>query len=174
MKQFFAIIDGPMGGGKTTVAKLLRNKLSRTAIIGKDRIKWFVSDFDRAPKDVAMTDRVVRAMCKEYIKNGLNIILDEGFMEKRCVLPYIELAKDNEMRLFMYQIEAPRKILLARLSRRPKAEAAKTKVSQAKSLRNITRYFKNKNGGAIIFNSTVLTPRQIANRIAREMTSVRR
>src|SRR3989338_1424432 len=92
-KKFFVVIDGPMGAGKTTVAKLLHQKIKRTALLGIDRVKWTVSDFSRSSKDNAMTADVVLAMCKEYLKHGLNIILDQGFMRKEFLNPYLQLAK---------------------------------------------------------------------------------
>ncbi len=158
-----------MGAGKTTVAKLLHQKFKRAALLGIDRIKWIVSDFSRSFEDNSMTADVVLAMCKEYLKHGLNIILDQGFMRKEFLNPYLRLAKKEKIPLLIYQLEAPYNILLERLKIRPKPEAAKRKVSKTKTLKNIETYFENKYPKAQIIDSGALTPKQIADKIAKDI-----
>ena len=51
MRQFLALVTGPMGAGKTTTANLVHARLPGVALIGRDRIKWFVSHFDRTPEE---------------------------------------------------------------------------------------------------------------------------
>ena len=46
-KLFLILIDGPMGSGKTTISQILHSKLKRTAYIGLDRVKRFISDFKK-------------------------------------------------------------------------------------------------------------------------------
>jgi uridine kinase len=82
-KKFIIIIDGPMGSGKTTVATILHKKLKRTAHIGLDRIKWFISDFKRIPEDNEIIRSVVVAMTKEYLKQGISVIVEQGMRKER-------------------------------------------------------------------------------------------
>ncbi|MBI4185873.1 AAA family ATPase [Candidatus Berkelbacteria bacterium] len=168
-KKFFVVIDGPMGAGKTTVAKLLHQKFKRTALLGIDRVKWAVSDFTRSSEDNAMTADVVLAMGREYLKHGLNIILDQGFMRKEFLHPYIQLAKKEKAHLLIYQLEAPRDILLGRITSRPKPDSAKRKVSKTKTLKNIRTYFENKYAKAQIIDSSTLTPKQIVDMISKDI-----
>jgi uridine kinase len=45
-KPFLIIIDGPMGAGKSTVARLLQEKIGvKTALISLDVLKRIVSDY---------------------------------------------------------------------------------------------------------------------------------
>src|SRR3989304_5550709 len=89
----FIVIDGPMGSGKTTVAGLMHPKLKRTALVGVDRIKWFVSDFRRTKKDNAVAREALLAMCEAYLKNGIDILLAQGFVNQGGMAPFLKLAK---------------------------------------------------------------------------------
>ncbi len=75
-QKFVLVIDGLMGSGKTTVSALLHKKLKRTAHIGLDRVKWFVSDFKRTPEENEIARNIVLAMMKEYLKHDISVIVE--------------------------------------------------------------------------------------------------
>lgn len=64
-----------MGSGKSTVGAMVAKKLKRTALIHEDIIKWFISDFRRDSADNAMTTYVLKAMCKEYLRHKINLVI---------------------------------------------------------------------------------------------------
>ncbi len=159
-----------MGSGKTTVAALLHKKLSRSALVGIDRIKWFVSGFTRSPKDNRMTAEVVLAMCKVYGSHGLGIIVEQGFMRAEFMLPFLKLAKGIHRKALIYQVTAPHEVLLARVAGRPKPLHAKTKISRRKTLRNIKLHALEKYAlPRKIFDSSRLSPQQIVNKIIKDI-----
>ncbi len=122
MKPIFIIIDGPMGAGKTTVGKILHHELKGFAKVGLDIVKWFVSDFSRTPDENRVAGKIVLAMCDTYLQNNTSVILENGFKTQELMSPYLHLAKSLEITCYIYQIEAPRDILIERLSLRPKPE----------------------------------------------------
>ena len=58
-KPFLIIIDGMTGSGKTTVSNMLSKNIPRLAIIGMDKVKRFISDFERGEKDNAIAKDIV-------------------------------------------------------------------------------------------------------------------
>ena len=165
MKPYMIIIDGPMGSGKTTLANLLNKKLKRTVHLGIDRIKFFVSDFKRNTEDNAMTSLVVMRMIDEYVKHGINIVIAQGFYRNEHLNPYIKLAKKNKIKLFMYQLEAPREILLERLINRPKPPEASTKVSKTKIMKNLKSWVEHRQKFEKVFD----TSRVLIDTVAKEI-----
>lgn len=81
-----------MGAGKTTVAKILHTKLKRTSYIGLDRIKPYISDFKRNPSDNKISHNVVLAMLQEYLRQGINVIIEQA-MGKREIEVFKKIAK---------------------------------------------------------------------------------
>ena len=48
---FLLLLDGMTGSGKTTVSKKLAERIPRLATIGLDKVKLFISDFERGDRD---------------------------------------------------------------------------------------------------------------------------
>lgn len=169
MKQFLAIIDGPMGSGKTTIAKLVHEQIENVALIGLDQIKWTLSGFDRTPEQNRMTGKVVQAMAKTYLQNGASILLDEGFGKAEVMQPYLDLAAELSIPVFVFQLEAPDDVLLARLEKRPAPEQSRTPMPIDRTLRNISAHHDGKYQQAKTFDSTQLSPDEIAEKIVEEL-----
>ena len=169
MQQFLMIIDGPMGSGKTTIGKLLAKELPRTAMLSTDAIKFFISDFERGERDNAISAAVLREMCKEYIKQGLNVLLPQGFWKKEYLEPYINLAKENNLKLFVYQLEGSTDFLLERIKNRPKPEAAKTPVPEERILKNLKTWEDNRYQLGKVFNVNELSSEEIAKLILKDL-----
>jgi predicted kinase len=171
MQQSLIIIDGPMGSGKTTIGKLLHKKLPRTALLSMDAIKWFISDFERGERDNTITSHVLMQMCQEYVKHDISILIAQGFWKKEYLKPYISLAKENNLRLFIYQLEAPVDILLDRIKKRPKPELAKANVPIEKVMRNLQTWQDHRYKTEKIFNTHSLSPRKIVQLIMKDLSS---
>ncbi|MBI2121015.1 MAG: AAA family ATPase [Parcubacteria group bacterium] len=171
MKQFLIIIDGPMGSGKTTIGTLVHKKLKRTALVSTDRIKWFVSDFKRGAEDNKMTAEVLYAMCEEYIKHGISLLIPQGFWKKEYVDTYINLAKKHNLELFVYQLETPKEILLKRLAARPTPALATSRVPKTRILKNLKTWEENRYNLGKIFDTSKQSAEQITKAILKEVKS---
>lgn len=169
MKKFLIIIDGPMGSGKTTIGKLLHKKLKRTARLSTDGIKFLLSDFERGERDNAITTSVLMQMYKEYVRQGINILLPQGFWKKEYIEPYIKFAKKNKLKTFIYQLEAPREVLLKRIENRPKPALAKTPVPKSRILLNLKTWEKHKYQMGKNFDTTKLSPEQVVKEILKDL-----
>lgn len=169
MKPYMIIIDGPTGSGKTTIASLLNKKLKRTAHLSIDRIKFFVSDFRRGAEDNAMTTAVLMKMITEYIEQGINLLIAQGFWKKEYMEPYIKIAKKNNLKLFVYQLEAPKETLLARKNERPKPKEAKTRVSKARTLKNLKMWEENKLTHDKTFDTSKVSAEEVTKVILKDI-----
>ena len=166
-KPFLILIDGPMGSGKTTVSQLLHKKLKRTSHIGLDRIKRYISDFKRNPKDNEISRNIVFAMTDAYLKQGINVIVEQG-MRDTHINAFKKIAKKNKIKCFIYQLDAPKKLLFERVHKRT-ALLGKPKTSTARIERNYKIHLANKYKHMNIFNSEKLNPEQIAKLILKDL-----
>lgn len=157
------IIDGPMGSGKTTIGKLLHPQLKRTVMLSTDAIKFFISDFERGERDNAISAAVLMQMCKEYIKHDINILLPQGFWKKEYLDPYLKFAEENNIKVYMYQLEGSKDMLLERIKNRPKPELAKTPVPEERILKNLKTWEDNRYVLGKVFNVNELSSEQISN-----------
>jgi predicted kinase len=169
-KKFIIIIDGPMGSGKTTVATILHKKLKRTAHIGLDRIKWFISDFKRIPEDNEIIRSVVVAMTKEYLKQGISVIVEQG-MRKERIETLKKIAMQNDAHFLAYQLTASKSVLFERVHQRPHL-SNRPKVTKARIERNYKAYLKShKKPIATLIDVENVTAQQVANRILKDLNS---
>jgi len=174
MKKFIMIIDGPMGAGKTTITKLLHERIKNVAHIGLDRIKWFVSGFRRTRPQNAMTREVVMAMAKEYLKQGVNVIIEQG-MKQEQITQYKKIAKDFKAKFLMYKLEAPKEVLLKRVAARIPTPG-RIKVSPARVLRNyrlFNQFNKDKHNEATVFETERLAPEQVVAFIVKDIKKLK-
>ena len=172
MKQFLLLIDGPMGSGKTTVSAILHEKVKNTAHIGLDRIKWFVSGFKRNKAQNTMTRAVGMAMTKEYLRQGINVIVEQG-MRKETIKKYERVAKNHKVNFFVYQLNIPKEVSLERVKQRLKEWPRKRgkPVTPSRILRNYRIHLENKDNTFRTFDSTKLTARQIALKIFKDLNA---
>ena len=169
MKHFLVIIDGPMGSGKTTIGKILHKELKRTVVLSSDMIKFFLSDFERGERDNAITSAVLIQMCKEYIKQGINIVLAQGFWKKEYLEPYLQMAKENNLDVLIYQCEAPEDFLLERIKNRPTPALAKTPVSLEHIQKNLKIWKENRYNAGKTFDVTKMTSEDVAQIILKDL-----
>lgn len=164
-KQFLLILDGPMGGGKTTVSKLLFEKLDKTLFTGFDKIKFTISGYSRTSAENEVVAGLVASLTFKALDKGLNVCVEQGFMKSEFLEPYIRKTKELDIPIFIFQLEAPREVLLSRILNRPKAEHAKQPISQEKVEKNLDTYFTYKYKRARIIDTSKKSPASIAEEI---------
>ncbi len=169
-KHFFVIIEGPMGSGKTTIAEILHKQLKRTAFLGIDRIKFFLSDFTRNAEDNKLAANVVHTMVRSYLEQGCNILLPQGMWKKEYLEPYLALAKEFNVDVFMYQLEAPREVLMERIMERRKSKNL-PELTEGRAERNIDTWEQNRYNLGKVINTVEYSPDEVAKIIMSDLES---
>lgn len=172
-KQTIIIIDGPMGSGKTTISNIIHKRIKKMVYLGTDKIKWLQSDFKRKDNEISISLEVIFSMMKAYLKNGMNILLVENFINKKARDKVISLSEKNNVRLFIYNLTASKRTLLIRLHKRGKEHEKKglPPISKSFILRNLELHSKNKEISAKTINTSERTSEEIATAILKEVTT---
>ncbi len=170
-KPYFIILDGPMGSGKTTVARLLFRRLLRTVLVTWDDLKAFVSDYGQGKDDKMILTGMQMSLVKSSIENGLNVIMDAGFARGERMTPFIRLAKQHNYSLLIYRFAAPHNVLLRRAVGRPKLFWEKKRISKERIVKHLHEYDVKRYKGPITaeIDSLNSTSEQIARRIMKNM-----
>ena len=169
-RQKLILIDGPMGAGKTTTASLLYKRLGYTAFLGLGHIKWFISKFPMTDKASRMVSKVILTMCKCYLDQGLPVVVEQSFREKGMMTPYLNLAKKKKIPVLIYELIAPKEILLNRIKNRPNLCPEKRKYPLWRIKRCLNSYPRQSFAPIRLnFDSSKLSPRQIVNRIVKDI-----
>jgi len=168
-KQHLIIIDGLNGAGKTTVSGLLHRKVKRTVLLSFDKKKRLISDYAPNEEYLAVTNRIMHLMTKEYLDAGLSVIIESIFPKKELMIPFLAIAKKKNIPAVVYQIEAPFEIREKRIKERPLVEGTKRKMAKKWVRKNDAEYHQNKYDQAIIINSHDKSPEQIARIILKDL-----
>jgi predicted kinase len=166
-KQFVIILEGPMGSGKTTISSLLHSKLPRTALLGMDKIKWFLSDFQRV-EDYDLVSRVMLGMCKTFLEQGCNLLIEQAFWKKEYVQPYIDLTNEFKADLHFYQLEAPEDVLKKRAQGRPNTPQ-KPPVTTGRIDENLKKWQENRYEFGKNIDTEKLSPEEVVQLILQDV-----
>jgi len=80
MRPFLLIIDGPLGGGKSTVSQILHRRLPRTVLLSLDDIRGQFSDYHTTNKEYKrLANGILQFSIYFLLKNKINVVLDQGF-----------------------------------------------------------------------------------------------
>lgn len=168
MKQLFLLmIDGMTGAGKTTVSTLLSKRIPRVATIGMDRVKKFVSDFERGERDNQIARDIVFEMSKKYLDYGISVIIEQPFESIDEIKKYEYLAKERSASLYKFQLFATPELALERVINRQKN--TDNKVPENRIVRNISLFEDRSNEGFIIMDTSNISSEDAANKISEEM-----
>ena len=166
--QSLILIDGMSGAGKTTTTRLLTQKLPRTAHIGMDVVKKFVSDFERGTRDNAIARTVVMSMTKTYAGLGLSVIVEQSFPEEEIAM-YEHIAFEHHISCYKFQLHASPDVALQRVITRTKENNGDLPEERAK--RNISLFRTREQLGFKIIDTTHLEPKRVAEKILDQLNT---
>lgn len=171
-KPILIIIDGPMGSGKSTVAELLHKKIpGKTALISLDKLKRIVSEYKMdSLEHLELAAKSGAAMADTYLKDGINVIVEKAFTMEQYLRAFLKLIK-TKPRIFIYQMEIPFELGILRVKERERLKEKgipKNKIKE-KVTRNYKHFIESRYKDAKVFDSSKLTPRQIINKIIKDL-----
>lgn len=159
MKQILILLDGMSGAGKTTVSKLLAKELPRTAIVGFDKIKRFISDFQRGAEDNQIAREVTMVMAEKYLELGLSVIVENPFKTEEEINFYTGLARNREIPCYKFQLHADPEIALQRVIKRTQDNNGDLPAERAKN--NISIFEYREHLGFKVIDTTNLKPEEV-------------
>lgn len=129
-----------MGSGKTTTSRLLKERLKGTALLSLADIKRFISNFDENHDYNRISQEIILVMADEYLKRGINIIVEWAMKEER-VFQLKEIASKNNSSFHFYKLNAPKEVLIERVKNRTK-EILKVDELPERNLQNLESNFE--------------------------------
>ena len=162
-RPFMLIIDGMTGAGKTTVSKLLAEKIPRVAIIGMDKVKRFISDFERGERDNQIARDVVFVMAEKYFDHGISVIVEQPFRSDEDLKKFEDLARRYSFPVYKVQLFTTPETALKRVQDRQ--ANLEDKLTEERINRNIS-LFKNKaHKGFVVIDTSNISSLEVANKI---------
>lgn len=166
-KNFILLLDGMGGAGKTTTSKFLADKVPRMATVGIDKIKRFVSDFERGVRDNQIAREVSFVMAEKYLDLGLPVVIDHPFRLKEDVEAYEKLAKKHDIPCYKYQLCADPDTALQRVIERTKE--TKGDLPEERAKQNISLFETHEDFGFTIIDTTDCSPQHAAEQIIKDL-----
>src|SRR3989338_3826872 len=153
-KQFLLIIDGMTGAGKSMLASQLSKQIPRCAVIGMDKVKRFISDFERGERDNSIAREIIFEMTKKYFEHNISVILDQSFKSDKELKLYEKLAHKYHFPLYKVQLHTTPTLALERV--RSRQQDWTNKIPEERIKRNISLFkSKEKNGFTVIDTSKI-------------------
>ena len=164
------MIHGHSCAGKSIVVETLMSKHEKLFMISADKIKRFISKYHRE-KHAEVVYNLLTNLSKKAISKNFSLIVEGmgvAFLKKGIEF-FKSLAKRNRMRFVEVNIETSFHIAKERFKERlSEVKIRRGKISNKSHIRFkylYCIYKKDKNEKISSFDSSKLSPKQIANRI---------
>jgi predicted kinase len=157
--QCIVLLDGMMGAGKTTLSTAIAEHYKRTAVIGMDKVKRFISDFERCELDNTIAKDVVIAMTKTYLLNGISVVVEQPIKHVQEIATYESIAADYSVPLYKIQLFTTKDVALTRITKRQ--QASDLIVPPERIHRNIDVFTLQKDPDFLQLDTSTLTPQEV-------------
>jgi predicted kinase len=144
MTSKLILINGSRCSGKSLLSKELYKSLDKTILINLDSIKWLYSSYDKENSySLQLAKKVSLKMVEEYIKEGLNIIIERAFNFYEYIKPYVDLKNKVDVEIILINIEAPLKVLLERNKSRVHITPKENRITKIETIRKSFEHYNN-------------------------------
>ncbi|MFA5994292.1 MAG: AAA family ATPase [Parcubacteria group bacterium] len=162
-RPFLLIIDGMTGVGKTTTSKILAEKITRMAIIGMDKVKRFISDFERGQRDNQIARDVVFVMAEKYFDHGISVIVEQPFRSDEDLKKFEDLARRCSFPVYKVQLFTTPETALKRIQNRQ--ANLEDKLTEERISRNIGLFENRAHNGFVVVDTSNISSLEVANKI---------
>lgn len=162
-RPFLLMIDGMTGAGKTTVSHLLSEHIPRVAVIGMDKVKRFVSDFERGTRDNSIARDVIFQMTKAYLDHEISVIIEQPIKSDSELQLYEGLAREHAIPIFKVQLFTDPKTAFQRVVSRQ--ENFEIKVPIQRIRRNISLFERKEDRGFCVIDTTAQSSEAVKEKI---------
>jgi hypothetical protein len=124
-------------------------------VVGIDKIKKFISDFERGERDNLIARDVTFEMTKAYLEHNISIVIEQPFRLEAEINKYDDLAKEYSVPIYKFQLVVNPELAFERVVNRQKDSETKNPEDRIK--RNIS-LFENREhlGFSVIDTSNLL------------------
>ena len=167
------ILNGPVGVGKTTLAKKLQERLPLSFFIHFDELRRHIGDYRKnADESRALTFYLAFAIAEACFKQNKDVLIDkimynmlEKEQTKTSLTKLIEIAKKHGATIHEFIIWADKETVLKRLEDRGYREGGLLTPEKAEMFWEEMDKFKDERSGAEIIDTTKLTPDEVVKKI---------
>lgn len=157
------------GAGKTTVSKILSEQIARVAVIGMDKVKRFISDFERGERDNSIAREIIFEMTKKYFDCGISVIIEQPFKSDAELKKYEDLASKYSFPVYKFQLFTTPKLAFKRVTSRQRDW--KDKVPENRIKRNISLFQNRERKGFVTIDTSKIPSNVVADRILKFLNS---
>jgi adenylate kinase family enzyme len=166
---FLLLLDGMTGSGKTTVSNKLAEKIPRLALIGLDKVKLFISDFERGDRDNNIGRDIIVEMTKIYLANNISVVVDQPIKSSEISV-YEDIAKKFSVPIYKIQMFANPDVAFERIVERMKSWEKPTSEDQVH--KNIAHYKSKRDNGFYQIDSSTKGVDEVVNEIFSRLTTL--
>jgi chloramphenicol 3-O-phosphotransferase len=117
MSQKLVILRGPAASGKTTICEKIRDFDKKIAWLSVDKMKPIFSDFE--DRTLEESNKAALAELKYLLDEGYSVIFDGIFKNVNRVYEAIQIARDKNIPVMVYQLRCSLETLKGRDKVRP-------------------------------------------------------
>lgn len=160
---FLLLLDGMTGSGKTTISKKMAEKIPRLATIGLDKVKLFISDFERGYRDNCIGRDIIIAMTKIYLTNNISVVIDQPIRSNEISV-YENIAREYSVPIYKIQMFANPEIAFKRIIERMKTWDKPTSEDQVRL--NISFFKSKKDIGFYQIDTTIRSIDEVLSEVS--------
>ena len=168
IQPYILLIVGHSCSGKSTLVKKLQSILPGSYHIGFDKIKWWLSGYDRE-KDIALVRSLLYGFIEVILKQQLVSIVDIFFRNAEAYAELSTLAESHDYRVISIELHCPEEIRLERF--RERVNKAREEKSTQISVTDEWVFLKNMKkpmyfpANSIVFDTSVQSTEEIIKSI---------
>lgn len=116
--RFLVIIRGAPSSGKTTIAKRLRSFKQKVVWLKVDNFKDFFSG-EATLQEQKYVDECALATLTYLLDSGFSVVMEKIFFDPRIIPIAVEIAKERNIKIKVFQIKCSLSVLQERDRNRP-------------------------------------------------------